>query len=227
MTTRTRPRRDSRRVVGRLRPGVVVLVALAAAAGFVTGVLVDRPSAPGVTGAGPAVAGSAGRGVRSRDGAVAAGVEYATMLARLFPADRTRAEHAVADAASAAYRQVLVAAVARQLVPLQRQAAALPGATVYRQSVLATRLDTYQADRARVSVWVLATVAQTGQQTGARANPVASFATFGMELVWERAAWRLNGTGQQPGPTPLLDGQPQPAGEFEAGLDGFTAWRPA
>jgi len=228
MTPHTRPRRrGSGGTAARLRPGVVVLVALAAAAGFVTGVLVDRPSGPGVTVAGPAVAGGAGRGVRSRDGAVAAGVEYATLLARLFPADRQEAEQAVADAASAGYRPVLVAAVARQLVPLQRQAAALPGATVYRQSVLATRLDSYRVDRARVSVWVLATVAQTGQQTGTRANPVASFATFVLELVWERAAWRLDGTGQRPGPTPLLDGSPQPAGEFEAGLDGFTDWRPA
>jgi hypothetical protein len=205
----------------------VVLAGLAAAAGFLAGVLADRPSAPGVTVAGPAVTGGADRAVRSRDGAVAAGVEYATLLARLFPADRARAEQAAADAASAGYRVVLVAAVARQLVPLQRQAAGLPGSTVYRQSVLATRLDTYGPDRARVSVWVLATLAQTGGQVGQQANPVASFATYDLEVVWERAAWRLDGTGQRPGPTPLLDGAPQPAGDFEAALDGFTDWRPA
>ena len=78
-------------------------------------------------------------------------------------------------------------------------AAGLPGSTVYRQSVLATRLESYGPVRARVSVWVLATVGQSGGRAGARVNPVASFATFTLELAWERAAWRLDGTGQRPG----------------------------
>jgi len=205
-----------------------VLTALAAAAaGVLTGVVVDRPPSPEVAVVGPAVAAGVDRSARSRDGAVAAAVAYATMLGRLFPLGRAAAEQAAADAASASYRLVLVAAVDRQLVPLQRQASRLPGSTVYRQSVLATRLESYTAERARVSVWVLATVAQAGGPAGARLNPLASFATFALDLVWERAAWRLNGTGQRPGPTPLLDGQPQQVGDFDSALDGFTDWRPA
>jgi hypothetical protein len=210
-------------LVGRLRPGVLVLVGLAAAAGFVCGVLVDRPSPPNMAVVGPAVSAGVDRSAPSREGAVAAGVRYATLLAQLFPADRAAAERAAADAASAGYRDVLVAAVDRQLVPLQRQAGRLPGSTVYRQAVLATRLEGYAPPRARVSVWVLATVGQTGQQV----NPIASFTTFTLDLVWERAAWRLDGTGQRPGPTPLTDGQPQQVDEFDAALAGFTDWRPA
>jgi hypothetical protein len=74
-----------------------------------------------------------------------------------------------------------------------------------------------------VSVWVLACIGRSGQP----ANPLGSFATFTLDLVWQRAAWRLNGTGQQPGPTPLLDGQPQDVDDFEAALRGFADWRPA
>ncbi len=204
-----------------------MLVAVAAAAGFLTGVVVDRPEPPKMTVAGPGVAVGADRSVRSRDGAVAAAVDYATLLARLFPLGRATAERTAADVASEAYRPVLVAAVDRQLVPLQQQAGRLPGSTVYRQSVLATRLEAYQPDRAQVSVWVLATVGQVGGQATARVNPIGTFTTFTVELVWQRAGWRLDGTGQRPGPSPLLDGPPEQAEDFAAALDGFTDWRPA
>ena len=84
----------------RVRPGVLVLVGLAAAAGFLCGVVADRPSPPRMTVVGPAVAAGVDRSVRSRDGAVAAGVRYATLLARLFPLDRATAQRVAADAAS-------------------------------------------------------------------------------------------------------------------------------
>jgi hypothetical protein len=201
----------------------VVVVLLAVAAGFAVGALVTRQAGPTATVAAPAVAGGLDRHAPSRDGALAAGVAYATLLARLFPLDLPRAKQVAADAASSAYREVLVAAVTSQLVPLQRQAARLPGTTVYRQSVLATRVERYDPARARLAVWVLATIGQAG----AEANPVASFATFTLDLVWERAAWRLDGSTGRPGPTPLLDGQPELIDDFDAALEGFTDWRPA
>ncbi len=157
---------------------------------------------------------------------MAAAARLATLLARLFPLDRPHAEQLVRQAASAAYRDTLVTAVDEQLLPLQRQAAGLPGATAYRQSVLATRLEAYSPGRARVSVWLLVTLANTGT-AGGQSNPVGSFTTVTLDVVWERAAWRLDHTSQQAGPTPLLDGQPQPAGEFTAALVGFADWRPA
>src|SRR5687767_7655442 len=94
---------------------------------------------------------------------VAAAVECATLLARMFPLDASQARALATEAASDAYRPHMVAAVDTELVPLQRRAARLPGSTSYRQAVLATRVDAYDAsakpgatgDRARVSVWTL------------------------------------------------------------------------
>jgi hypothetical protein len=171
----------------------------------------------------PTMVGGADRTQLSQQGALAAAVQYATLLSRLFPQNRADAERTVADTASEGYRPTLVAAVDSQLVPLQRQAVRLPGQTVYRQSVLATRVDTYSAGRAGVSVWVLAVLGQAGQQ----ANPMASFNTFTLALVWQRRAWRLDGTGQRSGPTPLTDRPPQSEADFDAALAGFTDWRPA
>jgi len=174
------------------------------------------------------------RTTRSTDGAVAAAVDYATLLARLFPLDRARAREVVADVASAAHRPALLAAVDAELVPLQSQAGELPGSMVYRQSVLATRVlsvtsadDPADVARARVAVWALFTVGQSGERAGERANPLATFTTLTLDLVFERGAWRLDGTTQRAGPTPLLDGRPQLADEFDRALDGFTDWRPA
>jgi len=70
-------------------------------------------------------------------------------------------------------------------------------------------------------------VAQVGQSAGEQANPVGSFSTVTLSLVWERSGWRLDGTAQRPGPTPLVDGQPVVADEFGRALDRFTDWRPA
>jgi hypothetical protein len=228
--------RAGRRVVG-----VVALVSVAA---FGLGVVMAgtrgsgaaKQGAPVVV-AGPSVVASAGREDRSRDGALAKAVQYATLLSRLFPMDPARARRLAADAASDAFRPGLVTAVDAELVPLQRKLAKLPGATAHRQSVLATRVDSYSdrpadAGRARVSVWVMLTLGQHTESGAAdradeQANAVASFGTVVLDLVWERGAWRLDGTAQRPGPTPLLDGRPQTTDEFSGALAGFADWRPA
>ena len=209
-------------------PRVVLgLVAVFAVAAVLVSVLRHDPQPPGphvapvVPGAVRGEPGSAGR---SAEAAVAAAVEYATLFARVFPAPPSTARAVVAEAASEAYRPALLAAVDRDLLPLQRRAAALPGQTVYRQAVLATRVDWVDAPggRARVAVWLLSMVGQAGQQ----ANPLASFGTVVLELRWERS-WRLDGVTESAGPTPLLDGSPQLVDEVAAALRGFADWRPA
>jgi hypothetical protein len=174
------------------------------------------------------------RTVHSRAGAVAAAVEYATLLSRLLPLDRQEAVRVVGDASSYRHRGALIAAVDRELVPLQERVAALPGAAVHRQSALATRVDAYsdgtRPATARVSVWVLFTIGLgsiAADGSVDEANPVARFATVILDLVWERHGWRLDGSAQRPGPTPLLDGAPQSGQDFATALDGFSDWRPA
>jgi hypothetical protein len=181
----------------------------------------DRPIGP--TAPPPAAPGPApDRVVRSQDGAVAAAVQYATLLSRLFPLQRSAAEAVVVSAASDGYRSTLLSAVDQQLVPLQQQAARLAGSTVYRQAVLGTRVERYTVDAAIVSVWTLACIDHSGQAS----NPLGTFSTYTLSLVWQRGSWRLDGTQQRGGPSPLLDSRPDSAEDFEAALHGFADWRP-
>jgi hypothetical protein len=208
----------------------VIVVAVRPASGD-RGVRCDAPRV-----AAPSSVAAGERTDRSRDGAVAAAVESATLLSRLLAADLPEARKMVAEIASDNYRAALVDAVDAELLPLQRQLAGLPGSTVHRQSVLATKVDAYtdgpdEGGSARVSVWVMLMLGQNtsagaSDQAGQRGNPVASFGIIVVDLVWERDAWRLNGTSQRPGPTPLLVGEPLSTDEFAAGLDGFADWRP-
>jgi hypothetical protein len=225
-------------------PGRLPVAVLAAAlAGLVAGLVAapkagaERSDLPAVTAPAPA-SGVESRNhkiSRTQDGAVASAVEYATLLARMFPLDAAQARSLAAEAASEAYRPSMVAAVDTELVPLQRQATRLPGSTTYRQSVLATRVDAFDepakpsatGDRAQVSVWTLLLVSQTGtsSEEDGKTNPIARFSTERLDLIWQRGAWRINGSSQTGGPTPLVDGAPHTADELDAALAGFADWR--
>jgi hypothetical protein len=226
---------------------------VAGAAGLlVTGMLLARSGSPS---SGPtAPTDVASRSVEMRvpaTSAVNAGARYATLLAQLFPLDAGQARAVVADAASDESRAQLVEQIDASLVPLQQQAGDLNGVTTYRQAVLATRLESYAADRpatagsvhqaataagarARVGVWVLLTVShapwRTGgsaaADTGDAANAVGSFSTMHLDLVWEHGAWRLDDDSTVDGPTPLIDGTPDTGSAVDAALRGFTDWRP-
>lgn len=173
---------------------------------------------------------------RTREGAVAAAAQYASLLAQVWPMATAQARAQLADAATAAYRARLVAAVSAQLVPMQDQATALGGRTTYRQSVLATHLDLYPATgdtspkaaaMAQVSVWTVLTIAQTGTAPNAdAANANGAFFTSQLDLRYERGAWRLAASTDHPGPTPLVDGTPSTGTQMTHQLNGFHDWRP-
>jgi hypothetical protein len=172
----------------------------------------------------------------TRDGAVAAAAQYASLLAQVWPMAAAQARARLADAATAAYRPRLVAAVSAQLVPMRAQAAALGGRTTYRQSVLATHLDadnsitdtsSQPAAVARVSVWTVLTIAQTGPAPDTDdANANGAFFTTWLDLLYERGAWRLTASTDRPGPTPLIEGTPSTGTQMTHQLNGFHDWRP-
>jgi hypothetical protein len=189
---------------------------------------VDDPSAP------PPRHG-ASRTSRTREGAVAAGVEYATLLSRLWPLPPAQARAVVADAATEDKRDGLVRSVDRQLLPLQEQARGLGGTTSYRQAVLATKLGSYYEPtgkgryRAQVSVWLLLTVTRTaGPDAEPSGVPDAqgSFSTVRMQLVWERGAWRLDDDVTTEGPSPAVEDGADTGRELDQELSGFKDWRP-
>jgi hypothetical protein len=154
---------------------------------------------------------------------LAAGVDAATLMARLFPLDPAAAHVVVDGVASAAYRAALGAAVDAELVPLQRQIAGLAGRPIYRQSVLAARVVSFAPPRARVSAWVMLTAGQAGVDS----NAVATFAIVTVDLVLERGDWRLDGTSETPGPSPEVRDVPSTTDALAARLDGFADWRAA
>ena len=200
--------------------GVVALVALV---GFM---------ARGSTGHGhrgrprvaPAVVGpaAAAPGAETEPQALGAGVADATLMARLFPLDPAAARAVLAQVASDAYRDDLVAAVAAELVPLQQQVAGLAGTPIYRESVLAAQVGAYAPPRAQVAAWVMVIAGQAGIDD----NATATFATVTVELVFEHGAWKLADTSAQPGPSPEVSDAPSSVDSLVARLDGFADWRP-
>ncbi|HVF74827.1 MAG TPA: hypothetical protein VM938_07245 [Acidimicrobiales bacterium] len=159
----------------------------------------------------------------SPDGALEAGVRYATLMAELFPLEPVEAKAVVDDVASRAYVPALGAAIETELVPLQRQVAGLAGRPVYRQSVLAAKLVSHAPPRAEVSAWVMLVAGQAGVDS----NAMATFSTITVGLVLEDDRWRLDRTAETPGPSPLLRDAPSTVDTLVARLDGFADWRPA
>jgi hypothetical protein len=171
----------------------------------------------------PAVA-AAGKSAapQSQQQAMDAAVGYATVMAQLFPLTPDGARAVLAGDASDAYRATLVQAVDDVVVPLQQQMAVLAGQPMFRQSVLAAKLVSYTAGRARVSAWVMAVAGQTGVAD----NAVGSFSIVTVDVVFERGGWRLDRSDEQPGPSPQMTGAPTSVDVLVGRLAGYSDWRP-
>jgi hypothetical protein len=199
-------------------------------AGLVTVVVVAVVVTRATSGRGadrPAVAGAvadrgAAQAAASEESALEAGVALATLMARLYPLEPAAARAVAEDVASDAYRPTLVVAVDAELVPLQRRVADLAGHPVYRQNVLAVRLDSHAPPRATVSAWVMV-IAGQAEVDG---NAMATFATVTVELAFERGAWRLDGTAEVRGPSPQVGDAPSTVDALVSRLSGFSDWRP-
>jgi hypothetical protein len=203
-------------------------VALAAAAGLVVfgiGIGVGTSLNGGgrrATVPPPVTRGGGAGGPQSSQQAMHTAVGYATVTAQLFPLTPDAARAVLAADASDAYRSTLVQAVNDVLVPLQQQMAVLAGRPMFRQSVLAAKIVGYTATRAQVSVWVMAVAGQSGVAD----NAVCSFSTVTVTVVFERGAWRLDGSDEQPGPSPQMAGAPTSVDVLVGQLAGYSDWRP-
>jgi hypothetical protein len=152
-----------------------------------------------------------------------AGVGFATLMAKLFPLDAAQAAAVLSADASDGYRQTLLAAIGTELEPLQRQAAQLAGTPIYRESVLATRLELAGPGRADLQVWVMVVAGQAGVAD----NAEATFDTVTVAMVFERGGWRLDGTSETTGPTPEVRAAPSDVDTLTSRLAGFGDWRPS
>ena len=223
------------------RPGPVRLVAASAVA-FVLGMAVrgyvsDDP--PAKSGGGPEeqltstaptpgpreyVDGIPSGFARTSDGARAAAVHFVLTGQTLIGMVPTRVPDAIRSMAASGAADAQVTEAQEQLRHLRDRLAGGSAPIRYVQSILASRVDAFAPDRARVSVWSVGVLSRTGV-----AQPQSGWTTSTFELVWEREDWRIWDNTIAPGPTPALNASalPSSAEQLDQALVGFTPWNGA
>lgn len=156
---------------------------------------------------------------RTREGAIAAASAYVTTGQPLLDLDPLSAERAVRRLAASAYADRFAAETMDQLRSARAALAEGRGPIVYRQAVVAYRVDAFDSHRARVSVWNVGVLTREGV-----APPQAAWATSTFDLVWEEGDWRIWAEAVVPGPAPILNDSAAPATtrQFMGALEGFV-----
>lgn len=158
---------------------------------------------------------------RTETGAIAAATTYVRQGQRLLDLptpDRISALHVIASRAGADGYLAHVSAALAELDGIQARG---QGHLTWDVSVLATRVDAFSAERARVSIWRVGVLSVTGLTA-----PLAEWTTVDDELVWEQGDWKLWAETQTPGPTPAghPDARPSTPSQLQAALAGFTRY---
>jgi hypothetical protein len=158
---------------------------------------------------------------RDQPGAIAAATTYVRQgqhLLDLPPSDRVPALQAITSHDGAAG---YLAQVSAQLAELDGIQAHGQGHLTWDVSVLATRVDAYTAERARVSIWRVGVLSVIGLTA-----PIAEWTTVDDELVWEHGDWKVWAETQTPGPIPAghPDERPSTPNQLHAELAGFTRY---
>jgi hypothetical protein len=136
----------------------------------------------------------------------------------LDPASRDEALHGVvaSEAADGWMRQQH-----QWLDDLDRVAAHSQALVTWQVGVLATRVDAFTRNRARVVLWRVGILSTEGFVA-----PVATYSIVTYEFVWQAGDWKVWSETQQPGPTPVVSPNERPAlpEEFRDALEGFTRY---
>jgi hypothetical protein len=160
-------------------------------------------------------------GTRTSEGARTAAISFVTNGQALLEMDSAAVELTVRAEAATGTADVQVRDVSARIASVHTVLASGTGPIHYRQAALATRIDAFSPERARVAVWHVGVLSRAGI-----APPQAGWATSVVDLVWEASGWKLASERVTPGPTPIPDHSAAPvtAAEIDAALDGF---RPA
>jgi hypothetical protein len=161
---------------------------------------------------------------RTSDGARAAAVHFVLTGRTVIGMVPTQVPDAIRSMAARGSADSQIAEAQEQLRLLRERLAGSTTPIRYLQSILATRVDAFTPDRARVSVWSVGVLSRTGV-----AQPQAGWTTSTFELVWERDDWRIWDNTITPGPTPALNASalPSSAEQLDQALVGFTPWNGA
>ena len=176
-----------------------------------------------VPGANPATA-APSHSTRTPAGAIAAAARFVCSGQELLDVDPLAAELAIREMASEQAADQLAEETLTQLQTAREALAGGRGPVVFRQAVIAHRVDEWTEDRARVAIWNVGVLSREGI-----APPQASWAISTLDLVWERGDWRIAGETITPGPAPILDDSAPPAtsAELAAELEGFVDFKAA
>ncbi len=156
---------------------------------------------------------------RDRQGAIAAATGYVCTGQALLDMDTVAAEEAVRRMAAGASADLLAEETLAKLRAARETLRGGTGPIVFRQGVVAHRLEAFTPDRARVAVWRVGVLAREGV-----APPQAEWAVSTFDLLWERDDWRIWAQTIVPGPAPILNDSTAPAtaSQLIAALDGFV-----
>ncbi len=160
---------------------------------------------------------------RTRVGAVAAAASYVATGQALLDLPPTQLPRAIRRFASTETAERQIAVLTDQLDAVRDVLSAGKGRTRYLQAALATRLESFNEDRASVAVWSIGVLWRSGA-----ADPQAGWTTSVFDLVWEDDTWKVWAETITSGPAPAPNGGTAPvdATELDRLLAGYQPWSP-
>lgn len=156
---------------------------------------------------------------RTEGGAVAAAASYVTTGQDLLDMDPLSAEQAIREMAAETTASQQVSTTLSDLRRVRDVLRSGTGPITYRQACLAVRVDRFEGDEARVSIWNVGILSREGV-----ASPQAGWQTSVFDLIWERDDWRIRSEIVIPGPAPTIGASAVPAtsAQLATQLDGFV-----
>lgn len=188
---------------------------------FPADVSVSRPAQrPIASSAGPARVEAPGVPVgfaHDRRGALAAAVAYVQLGDVVLSVDANTGADVLRRVSSRAAGDTFAESELAGFTQLQNALARGTGPSRLRVGVVATRIDAFAPDRARVRLWRVAVLSRDGMT-----NPGEQWATVTYDLVWEDGDWKIWSETVVPGPAPLpTDSRLATPQELDASLAGF------
>lgn len=168
---------------------------------------------------GPADTAPRTTGGRDEEGARRAALTYATASQDWLYLDDAAVAEAVAAISTPEAAVRLAEEVVAQVAVAREALAASPGRVWWLVRPLAWQVQSYQADGARVAVWILTVLSAADV-----AVPQADWITVTLDLEWRKGRWLVADVVDTPGPTPTLGTRDRPWSpeRFDDTLEGFT-----